>query len=64
MGCHALLQGIFPIQGLNPSLLHLLHCRQILYCLSHKGSPDKTQIMLIFTVLAPFILRSQKTTLY
>ena len=28
--------GIFPIQGLNPGLLH---CRQILYCLSHQGSP-------------------------
>ena len=25
VGCHALLQGIFPIQGLNPSLLFLLH---------------------------------------
>ena len=25
MGCHALLQGIFPIQGLNPCLLCLLH---------------------------------------
>ena len=25
MGCHALLQGIFPIQGWNPHLLHLLH---------------------------------------
>ena len=22
MGCHALLQGIFPTQGLNPHLLH------------------------------------------
>ena len=32
MGCHALLQGIFPTQGLNPGLLH---CRQILYHLSH-----------------------------
>ena len=31
-----LLQGIFPTQGLNPGLLH---CRQILYCLSHQGSP-------------------------
>ena len=29
------LQGIFPTQGLNPSLLH---CRQILYHLSHQGS--------------------------
>ena len=35
MGCHSLLQGIFPTQGLNPGLLH---CRQILYSLSHHGS--------------------------
>ena len=32
VGCHSLLQGIFPIQGLN---LDLLHCRQILNYLSH-----------------------------
>ena len=25
VGCPALLQGIFPTQGLNPPLLHLLH---------------------------------------
>ena len=25
VGCHALLQGIFPTQGLNPRLLHFLH---------------------------------------
>ena len=36
MGCHALLQGIFPVRGLNPVFLH---CRQILYHLSHQGSP-------------------------
>ena len=24
VGCHFLLQGIFPTQGLNPRLLHLL----------------------------------------
>ena len=35
-GCHALLQRIFPIQGLNPGLPH---CRWILYHLSHQGSP-------------------------
>ena len=39
VGCHFLLQGIFLTQGLNPCLLHLLHCRQILYSLSHLGSP-------------------------
>ena len=32
----SLLQGIFPTQGLNPGLLH---CRQILYQLSHQGNP-------------------------
>ena len=36
MGCHAVLQGIFPTQGLNPGLLH---SRQSLYQQSHKGSP-------------------------
>ena len=36
VGCHFLLQGIFPTQGLNPGLPH---CRQTLYCLSHQGSP-------------------------
>ena len=36
VGRHALLQGIFPIQGLNPPLLH---CRQTLYCPSHQRSP-------------------------
>ena len=32
VGCHFLLQGIFLTQGSNPGLLH---CRQILYHLSH-----------------------------
>ena len=31
MGCHALFQGIFLTQGSNPCLLHLLHCKQIVY---------------------------------
>jgi len=31
VGCHSLPQGIFPTQGSNPSLLCLLHCKQILY---------------------------------
>ena len=33
--CHFLLQGIFLIQGLKWGLLCLLHCRWILYPLSH-----------------------------
>ena len=36
VGCHALLQGTFLTQGLNPGLPH---CRWILYRLSHQGSP-------------------------
>ena len=27
VGCHSFLQGIFPIQRLNPHLLYLLHCQ-------------------------------------
>ena len=38
-GFHFLLQGIFLTQEFNLCLLHLLHCRQILYLLSHQGSP-------------------------
>ena len=34
VGCHALLQGIFPTQEFNASLLH---CRWTLYLLSHQG---------------------------
>ena len=56
VGCHALFQGIFPNQGLNP---HLLHCRRILYCLSHQGSPrmfitfifDKTKKETIINIM-------------
>ena len=46
VGCHSVLQGIFLTQGLN---LGLLHCRQMLYHLSHWGNPsdlcdkDKTE---------------------
>ena len=38
MGNHSLLQGIFLTQGSNPDLPR---CMQILYCLSHQGSPGK-----------------------
>ena len=41
VGSLSLLQGIFPTQRSNPSLLH---CRQILYQLSHKGSPKKYNV--------------------
>ena len=37
VGCLSLLQGIFPVQRSNSGLPH---CKQILYQLSHKGSPQ------------------------
>ena len=41
VGWHAIFQGIFPTWGSN---LGLPHCRQILYPLSHKGSPSFTTV--------------------
>ena len=46
VGSHSLLQGIFLTQGLN---LGLLHCRQILYHLSHRGSPSNFLLAIYFT---------------
>ena len=43
-GCHSLLQGIFPTQGLNPGLLQ---CRQILYHLSHQGNKWYRQMVMV-----------------
>ena len=40
VGSLTLLQGIFPTQESNPGLPE---CRQILYQLSHKGSPRREQ---------------------
>ena len=36
IGIHSFLQGIFPITG---SIQNLLSCKQILYPMSHQGSP-------------------------
>ena len=41
VGCHALLQGIFPTEGSNPPHLCLVHCRWLLYLLSHLGNPEE-----------------------
>ena len=41
MGCHFLLQRIFPTQGSNPGLPH---CRQALYHRNHQGSPPKNEV--------------------
>ena len=41
MGCCFLLQGIFPTEGLNPSLLCLLHWETDSLLLCHLGNPNK-----------------------
>ena len=50
VGCHALLQGIFPSQGLSPGLPH---CRRILYCLSHGESESETAAQSSLTLCDP-----------
>ena len=45
VGCPFLIQGIFLTQGSNPHLLCLLHCRWILYSLSHQGTVAGIQKM-------------------
>ena len=44
VGCHALLQGIFPTQGLNPDLPW---GRWILYPLSYKGTPTTAMVGIV-----------------
>ena len=58
MGFHALLQGIFLTQGLNPGLPY---CRQILYHLSYQGSlimnanitNDQSLLLMTMTTIYP-----------
>ena len=50
-GSHSLLQGVFSTQEWNRGL----HCRWILYCLSHQGSPLLIISLLLFlSYLNPF----------
>ena len=56
VGCHSLLQGIFPIQGSNPCLLH---CRQIPYHLSHQGSYCVLSHSVMFDSATPWTVAYQ-----
>ena len=47
VGCHALLQGLFPIQGLNLGLLHLLHWQEGSLPLAPPGNPCNALYYLI-----------------
>ena len=67
VGCHFLLQGVFPTQGSNPHLLCLLHWQVDSLPLSHLGIPisevndtfksevNDTFIHLIMVVISPCI---------
>ena len=50
VGGHALLNRIFPTQGQNPGFSH---CRWVLHCLSHQGSPR-----ILEWVAYPFLRKS------
>ena len=55
VGGHSLLQRIFPTQGSNPDLLY---CRQIVYHLSHQGSPLTLSVMLKINKLIKHTFRN------
>ena len=57
MGCHSLLQGIFPIQGLNPCLLYLLHWQTDSFLLAPPGKPPSQSIS------HPYLTETQSTFL-
>ena len=44
VSCHALLQGIFPTQGLNPRLLRFLHWQMGSLQLAPPGKPRKSDL--------------------
>ena len=68
MGFHALLQGIFPTQGWNLSLLCFLHCRQILYQWATSQAPWTTVLHNSWLTESldeePWIWRSHSRTLW
>ena len=59
-GSHSLLQRIVSIKGWN---LGLLHCRQILYSLSHQGSPFSSALTHFPLQLCVSFLKKKKTDL-
>ena len=52
VSCHSLLQGIFPVQGMN---LCLPHCWQILYHMSQQGSPYMCVYIYTYTHIYVYI---------
>ena len=61
LGSHSLLYGIFVTQGLNSGLLH---CRWILYYLSHRESPSESLSAITCCLLYPNTLSILIIVLY
>jgi len=47
VGCHAFLQQIFPTQGSNAHLLHILHCPAGSLPLAPPGKPGVSMLLLL-----------------
>ena len=60
VGCHFLLQGIFPAQGLNPHLWPLLHCRQILCHWATPEAPDTSMTSPILCCISKDVGRKEE----
>ena len=56
-GCHFLLQGIFPIQGLNPHFQSLLHWEVGFLPLSHLGGPPTKSRNILFKIGRLYFLK-------
>ena len=57
VGCHALLQGIFPIQGSNPHLLRLLDWQTGSLPPAPSGKSPSTNTNLLFSLFRAFSLK-------
>ena len=53
LGCHFLLQGIFPIQGWNPHLLLLLHWQEGSLPLAPPGSDAEHLFLFLLVIYMP-----------
>ena len=60
VGCHALLQGIFPGQGSNLRLSHLLHWQAVSLPLAPPVKPNKISIFRTCTTISPHIIMKPK----
>ena len=61
VGCHFLLQGIFPTQGSNPGLSH---CGWMLYHLSHQGRSQEKNVLILSVRQRPFLWLTWFTVIF